>query len=58
MEALTIGLKGMVLTPCPSWDEIAAMAANQGAVLLNSTPPALNLRQPGAESRLISWLNG
>lgn len=57
-EALSIGLKGLVLSPCPSWNEIAELAAKNGATLLNARPPALDLRIHHAENRLISWLDG
>ncbi len=57
-EALVLGLKGLVLAPCPGWDEIAALAASKGATLLKAAPPALDLRLPNAAKQLISWLGG
>ncbi len=57
-EALAIGLAGVVLAPCLSWDEIAALARQSGAILLPAPPPALDLRLAGAGRRLISWLGG
>ena len=55
-EALRLGLSGVVLAPCPAWDEIAALAAAQGALLLTTRPPALDLAAPGALHRLPAWL--
>ena len=57
-EALALGLKGLVLFPCPNWNEIAGLAAKNNATLLRSRPPALDLRLPHAENRLKSWLGG
>lgn len=57
-EALTLGLKGLVLSPCQNWNEIADLAATNKAILLCSRPPALDLRLPHAENRLASWLGG
>lgn len=57
-EALAIGLRGVVLAPCPSWNEIAALAAESGALLLPAPPPFLDLRLKGSERRLESWLDG
>ena len=57
-EALALGLKGLVLSPCPNWNEIAGLAKQNGATLLSSRPPALDLRLPHAENRLKSWLGG
>lgn len=56
VEALELGLRGIVLAPCPAWREIAALAAQKGAVLLSVAPPALDLRQKQDEKRLMSWL--
>jgi hypothetical protein len=57
-EALAIGLSGVVLAPCPAWDEIAALAAQRSAILLSALPPFLDLRLKDSERRLISWLGG
>ena len=58
VEALRLGLKGVVLAPCPAWDEVAALAAATGALLLPAAPPALDLALPGAARHLPAWLAG
>lgn len=58
VEALALGLPGLVLAPCPAWDEVAALAAQGGAMLLAHAPPALDLAQKGAQRRLKQWLAG
>ena len=57
-EALAIGLKGIVLTPGPSWGEISVLAARGGALLLSTPPPFLDLGLKDSERRLKSWLGG
>ncbi|MGE4482396.1 hypothetical protein [Acidocella sp.] len=57
-EALAAGLAGVILAPCPAWDEVAALARHKGALLRASAPPALDLRLSGAEKRLLPWLGG
>lgn len=59
LEALRIGLKGIVLDPlCPAFPAIAESAARLGARLLPAAPPALDLARPGAARRLAAWLQG
>ncbi|MGO9817726.1 MAG: hypothetical protein ACLPJJ_06075 [Acidocella sp.] len=55
-EALKLGLRGVVLAPCPAWDQVAEYAAAQGALLLPAPPPALDFCSPGAARRLEAWL--
>ena len=55
-EALKLGLRGVVLAPCPAWDQVADYAAAQGALLLPAPPPALDFGSPGADRRLEAWL--
>ena len=55
-EALKLGLRGVVLAPCPAWDQVAEYAAAQGALLLPAPPPALDFCSPGAAWRLEAWL--
>ena len=55
-EALKLGLRGVVLAPCPAWDQVAEYAAAQGALLLPAPPPALDFRSPGAARQLEAWL--
>ena len=55
-EALTLGLRGVVLAPCPAWDQVAEYAAAQGALLLPAPPRALDFCSPGAARRLEAWL--
>ena len=57
-EALRLGLPGVVLAPCPAWDEVAEYAAGLGAKLLPAAPPALDLAKPGAARHLAAWLAG
>lgn len=56
VEALELGLRGIVLAPCPAWADIAALAAQKRAVLLAAAPPALDLRQKQDDRRLLAWL--
>jgi hypothetical protein len=57
LEALKLGLRGVVLS-CepPAYAVIAELAAAQGALLLPVPPPALDLAQRGAARRLEGWL--
>lgn len=57
-EALALGLSGIILAPCPVWNELAAHAAARRATLLAAAPPALDLAAPGAAHALESWLEG
>jgi hypothetical protein len=57
-EALKLGLRGVVLTPCPAWDQVAEYAATQGAILRPAPPQALDLAAPGATRHLAAWLTG
>jgi len=43
LEALSLGVPGLVLAPCPAWGQIARLAEAQGARLL-------------ARHRLTAWL--
>ncbi len=58
LEALRLGLRGIVLRPQPSFATVAEIAAAQGAVVLNQPPPALDLAASGAFHRLADWLGG
>ena len=58
LEALRIGLHGIVLRPQPSFTTVAEIATAQGAIVLHQAPPALDLAQPGAFRRLPDWLGG
>ncbi|HVE20693.1 MAG TPA: hypothetical protein VNC39_01850 [Acidocella sp.] len=58
LEALRLGLLGIVLRPQPSFATVAEIAAAQCAVVLRQAPPALDLAQPGADRRLRAWLGG
>jgi hypothetical protein len=57
-EALKIGVPGIILAPCPAWDQVADYAADCGAALLASPPKALDLATPGAARHLTAWLTG
>ena len=56
-EGLKLGLPGIILAPCPAWDQVAEYAAAQGAALLPTAPPALDMAAPGAARKLEAWLN-
>ena len=56
-EGLALGLPGIVLLPCPAWDQIAEYAAARNALLLQTAPPALDMAQPGAARRVGAWLD-
>jgi hypothetical protein len=58
LEALRLGLHGIVLRPQPSFATVAEIAAAQGAIVLHQAPPALDLAGPGAFRRLHAWLAG
>lgn len=58
VEALTLGVRGIVLQFCPVWDEIAAMALLRHALLRPIAPDALDLGQKRNERRLVAWLGG
>ena len=58
VEALELGLRGIVLSPCAAWAEVAAIAAQRQAVLLPAPPAALNLGQKRNERQLVAWLGG
>jgi hypothetical protein len=58
LEALRLGLHGIILRPQPGFTAVAHIAAAQGALLLPQAPPALDLAQPGACRRLQAWLDG
>lgn len=55
-EGLRLGLRSIILAPCPGWDQLAEYAAAQGATLLAAAPPALDLAAPGAHRHLAAWL--
>ncbi|MDR3504695.1 MAG: hypothetical protein P4L52_00440 [Acidocella sp.] len=57
-EALKLGLRGVVLAPCPAWDQVEEYATAQGALLLAAPPPALDLATPGAPRHIAAWLTG
>jgi hypothetical protein len=55
-EGLKLGLRGVILKPCPASAQIAAYAAAQNAILLPAAPLALDLATSGAVRRLEAWL--
>lgn len=57
-EGLKLGLRGIILAPCPAWAQVAEYAAAQGALLRPAAPPALDLATPGARRRLTAWVTG
>jgi hypothetical protein len=59
MAALRIGQQNLVLDPaCPAFAAVTAAAGSLGARVLPGRPPALDLADPGAERRLLAWLQG
>lgn len=58
IEALMLGLHGVVLAPNPAWDEVAALAQQTRALLLPTAPVALDLGQKRNERQLVAWLDG
>src|SRR5277367_3056433 len=59
MAALRIGQQILVLdAACPGFAAVTAAAAALGARVLPGRPPALDLADPGAERRLLAWLQG
>jgi hypothetical protein len=59
MEALRIGLRGLVLDPaCPAFPAVAAAGSLLGATVLPQRPISLDLAQPGADRQIAVWLRG
>lgn len=59
MEALRLGVQIVVLSEdCPAFRTVAGIAATQGARVLGTAPPALDLADPAARRRLAGWLGG
>lgn len=58
VEALELGVRGVVLSLGPTWTQIELLARQKQAVLLQAAPACLDLAQKGNERHLISWLNG
>lgn len=58
IEALELGVGGIVLSPGPVWADVAALALQKRSLLLASPPPALDLGQKRHERGLVAWLNG
>ncbi len=59
LEALRLGLPGVILgRSAPNFARIALIAAECGALLLDTAPPALDLAVRGADRRLAGWLGG
>ena len=59
MEALRVGQRALVLDPaCPAFATVRAIAASEGAVVLDARPPALDLAARGAMRHLEAWLRG
>ena len=57
VEALELGLSGIILAPCPAWAEIAALAATKNALLLPAMPDFLDLGEKGNQRHLLGWLS-
>lgn len=59
LEAIRLGLKGIVLAAEPLiLGRLAAIAAESGVLLLEAPPPALDLARMNALRRLPAWLAG
>jgi hypothetical protein len=58
LEALRVGQRLLILTVGPPlWQDLAERAAQQGATVLASRPPALDLARRGAHRELLDWLS-
>lgn len=58
VEALTLGLRFIVLSPCAAWAEVETLARQSRAMLLPTAPKSLDLGQKQTEDRLTTWLGG
>jgi hypothetical protein len=63
LEALRCGQRLLILHRAPHctpavWQDIAERAARQGAALLPTRPPSLDLADRGAARHLAGWLAG
>jgi hypothetical protein len=58
LEALRHGQRLLVLQAPAHFADIGERAARQGATVLASAPPSLDLAERGAERRLGDWLSG
>jgi hypothetical protein len=59
LSALRVGQRRIVLhDDAPGFAAVAAIAAELGATVLTSAPPALDLAERRAARRLESWLHG
>lgn len=56
VEALRLGLPGIVLAEGPNSARVRLIAQGCGAMLLDTAPPALDLAVRGADRRLADWL--
>lgn len=57
VEALELGLSGVILAPCPAWADIAVLASAKNALLLPAMPDFLNLGEKGNQRHLMAWLS-
>lgn len=57
VEALELGLSGIILAPCPAWADIAALASTKNALLLPAMPEFLNLGEKHNQRHLMAWLS-
>lgn len=57
IEALRLGIKGVVLAPNPAWADVSSLARQKQALLLSAPPVSLDLGQIQAERRLMAWLS-
>lgn len=57
VEALELGLSGVILAPCPVWADIAALAATKNAILLPAMPDFLDLGEKRNQRSLMDWLS-
>ena len=59
LASLRIGQHIIVLAAeAPGWSAVAAIAAQRGAAVLATRPPALDLARPGVARQLAGWLRG
>ena len=61
LAAIRAGLRAVVLAPCPAFAAVAGAAAECGAAVWPTRPPALDLGRldlgkPGGRAKLAGWL--
>ena len=58
VEAIRLGVRGIVLRSPPGLVQAVANAAGRNVLILRTAPVALDMADPAALRALISWLGG